>query len=129
MQNLSSENQSVGKPDLSRRADFFRDRLTHEVRFGNDDLEANQLQRGQTERGSRGRRRTRCALVCSRGADPVIEIAETIPGLNPVDPAASDQFTVLCVGDRRFYFDRVTGKFDGVSASTDRVTRRIEFCD
>jgi hypothetical protein len=41
-----------------------------------------------------------------------------------VDPASDETFylytskrySVLCVGDRRFYFDRITGKFDGVSS-------------
>ncbi len=28
----------------------------------------------------------------------------------------SKAYSVLCVGDRRFYFDRITGKFDGVSS-------------
>lgn len=28
----------------------------------------------------------------------------------------SKTYSVLCVGDRRFYFDRITGKFDGVSS-------------
>jgi hypothetical protein len=36
------------------------------------------------------------------------------------------RLSVLCVGDHRYYFDRITGKFDGVSASPDRVTGRIE---
>jgi hypothetical protein len=34
--------------------------------------------------------------------------------------------SVLCVGDRRFYFDRITGKFDGVSSSAERVSGWIE---
>lgn len=54
-----------------------------------------------------------------------------------VDPASdetvylytSKRYSVLCVGDRRFYFDRITGKFDGVSAPTNRVTRRLELSD
>ena len=41
-----------------------------------------------------------------------------------VDPASDETvylytskvYSVLCVGDRRFYFDRITGKFDGVSS-------------
>ena len=61
-QNLSFENQPVGKPDLPRRADFFRDRLTYEIRFGYHDLEANQVKRGKTEGGNCGPRRC-CALV------------------------------------------------------------------
>lgn len=51
-----------------------------------------------------------------------------------VDPATDEtiylytdrRLSVLCVGRRRFYFDRITGKFDGVSASPDRVPGRIE---
>ena len=34
--------------------------------------------------------------------------------------------SVLCVGDRRFYFDRITGKFDGASANAERVAGWIE---
>lgn len=37
------------------------------------------------------------------------------------------RLSVLCVGARRFYFDRITGRFDGVSACTDRVPGRVEF--
>jgi hypothetical protein len=54
-----------------------------------------------------------------------------------VDPASdetlylytSKRYSVLCVGDRRFYFDRITGKFDGVSAPSDCVTGRLELSD
>ncbi len=28
----------------------------------------------------------------------------------------SSRYSVLCIGDRRFYFDRITGKFDGISS-------------
>ena len=28
----------------------------------------------------------------------------------------SKSYSVLCIGDRRFYFDRITGKFDGISS-------------
>ena len=30
----------------------------------------------------------------------------------------SKAYAVFCVGDRRFYFDRITGKFDGVSSTS-----------
>jgi hypothetical protein len=38
-------------------------------------------------------------------------------------------YSVLCVGSRRFYFDRITGKYDGTSAPPDRVTGRVELAD
>jgi len=39
-------------------------------------------------------------------------------------------YSVLCVGQRRFYFDRITGAFDGTSsASPDRITGRVELSD
>jgi hypothetical protein len=54
-----------------------------------------------------------------------------------VDPASdetvylytSKRYSVLCVGERRFYFDRVNGKFDGMSAPASLVTGRLEFGD
>lgn len=54
-----------------------------------------------------------------------------------VDPASeetiflytSKAYSVLCVGERRFYFDRITGKFDGVSSPTDCVSERLELSD
>jgi hypothetical protein len=54
-----------------------------------------------------------------------------------VDPASdetvylytSKRYTVLCVGDRRFYFDRVSGKFDGMSAPASLVPGWVEFSD
>src|SRR5438874_1333599 len=41
----------------------------------------------------------------------------------------SRSYSVLCVGDRRFYFDRITGAFDGTSERADRIPRRVEFRD
>ena len=39
-------------------------------------------------------------------------------------------YSVLCVGQRRFYFDRITGKFDGTSLElSDLVSGRIELSD
>jgi hypothetical protein len=39
-------------------------------------------------------------------------------------------YSILTAGDRQFYFDRVTGKFDGTgSASQLRIARRIELRD
>jgi hypothetical protein len=36
-------------------------------------------------------------------------------------------YSVLCVGQRRFYFDRITGSFDGTGLElSDRVTGRVE---
>ena len=39
------------------------------------------------------------------------------------------RLSVLCVGDRRYYFDRITGGFDGTSSSPDRVSGRVELVD
>ena len=49
VQNLSSENESVGKPDLQGGANFFSDRSACKIRFGNDDFQTNQTQRIKTE--------------------------------------------------------------------------------
>src|SRR5213082_2462170 len=38
----------------------------------------------------------------------------------------SKRFSVLCVGERRFYFDRVTGRFDGMSAPASLVPGWVE---
>jgi hypothetical protein len=54
-----------------------------------------------------------------------------------VDPASdetvylytSKRYSVFCVGDRRFYFDRITGKFDGVSTSASLITNGVELGD
>jgi hypothetical protein len=39
----------------------------------------------------------------------------------------SNRYSVLCVGDRRFYFDRISGKFDGISTPASSVAGWIEF--
>jgi hypothetical protein len=39
------------------------------------------------------------------------------------------RLSVLCIGDRRYYFDRITGKFDGVLSSMVDVAGGIEFAD
>jgi hypothetical protein len=39
------------------------------------------------------------------------------------------RLSVLCVGPRRYYFDRITGKFDGVSARVVDVSGRVELAD
>ena len=41
----------------------------------------------------------------------------------------SPRYSVFCVGERRFYFDRVTGKFDGVSAPASLITNGVELGD
>lgn len=54
-----------------------------------------------------------------------------------VDPASdetiylstSKRYSILCVGDRRFYFDRISGKFDGISAPASVIPGGIEFRD
>lgn len=43
--------------------------------------------------------------------------------------STSKRYTVLSVGSRRFYFDRVTGRFDGTSAPACLVSGGIEFRD
>jgi hypothetical protein len=39
------------------------------------------------------------------------------------------RFTVLYIGSRRFYFDRLTGEFDGTSAPACPISGRLEFRD
>jgi hypothetical protein len=39
------------------------------------------------------------------------------------------RLSVLNVGNRRYYFDRITGKFDGTSASVVNVSGRVELAD
>lgn len=54
-----------------------------------------------------------------------------------VDPATdetvylytSKTYSVLCIGERRFYFDRISGKFDGISAPASLIAGRVEFSD
>ena len=41
----------------------------------------------------------------------------------------SKRYSVLCVGERRFYFDRITGRFDGTSSPACSIPGRIEFRD
>lgn len=42
----------------------------------------------------------------------------------------SKRYSVLCVGERRFYFDRITGKFDGVSSPSQlRVADGLKLSD
>lgn len=40
-------------------------------------------------------------------------------------------YSVLCVGQRRFYFDRITGAYDGTSSAIlpDRISGRVELAD
>ena len=54
-----------------------------------------------------------------------------------VDPATdetvylytSKRYSVLCVGERRFYFSRASGNFDGMSAPASLVSGWVEFGD
>ena len=39
------------------------------------------------------------------------------------------RLSVLCIGERRYYFDRITGRFDGVLSSVLNVTGGIEIAD
>lgn len=39
------------------------------------------------------------------------------------------RLSVLCIGNRRYYFDRVTGKFDGALTNVVDVAGRVEFAD
>ena len=41
----------------------------------------------------------------------------------------SKRYSVLCVGDRRFYFDRISGKFDGISAPANCISGWLKFGD
>jgi hypothetical protein len=41
----------------------------------------------------------------------------------------SSRYSVLCVGDRRFYFDRISGRFDGISAPASCISGRLKFGD
>jgi hypothetical protein len=43
--------------------------------------------------------------------------------------STSKRYSILCVGDRRFYFDRISGRFDGISAPTRLIPGGIEFRD
>lgn len=39
-------------------------------------------------------------------------------------------YSVLCVGQRRFYFDRITGAYDGTSSELpDLISGRVELAD
>jgi hypothetical protein len=38
-------------------------------------------------------------------------------------------YSVLCVGQRRLYFDRLTGTYDGTSVSTNCVAGRVKLSD
>jgi len=39
------------------------------------------------------------------------------------------RFSILSIGARRFYFDRISGKYDGTSAPASFVPWRVEFRD
>jgi hypothetical protein len=39
------------------------------------------------------------------------------------------RLSVLCVGERRYYFDRISGRFDGTSASVVNISGRVELAD
>jgi hypothetical protein len=39
------------------------------------------------------------------------------------------RLSVLCIGPRRYYFDRVSGKFDGTLSNVMDVARRTELAD
>ena len=41
----------------------------------------------------------------------------------------SERYSVLCIGERRFYFDRVNGNFDGMSAPAGLIPGWVEFGD
>lgn len=43
--------------------------------------------------------------------------------------STSKLYAILSIGSRRFYFDRLTGKFDGTSAPACTVAGRVEFRD
>lgn len=39
------------------------------------------------------------------------------------------RLSVLCIGDRRYYFDRISGRFDGISTSMVNLSGRVELAD
>ncbi len=39
------------------------------------------------------------------------------------------RLSVVCVGNRRYYFDRITGRLDGTSSSVVDIARGIELAD
>jgi len=40
------------------------------------------------------------------------------------------RYSVLHVGDKQFFFERTTGRFDGTCTSLqERIADRLEFCD
>jgi len=39
------------------------------------------------------------------------------------------RLSVLSIGNRRYYFDRASGKFDGVSTSVVNISGRVELAD
>jgi len=42
----------------------------------------------------------------------------------------SKLYAVFCIGERRFYFNRLSGKFDGISSTPSHdITGRIELTD
>ncbi len=43
--------------------------------------------------------------------------------------STSKKYSILCVGDRRFYFDRISGKLDGISSPASVIPGGIEFRD
>ena len=71
----------------------------------------------------------------------VLELLRVPARLRPfefVDPKSNETlyvytdrlYSVLCVGRRRFYFDRITGSYDGTSLEfADRVAGRVELSD
>lgn len=39
------------------------------------------------------------------------------------------RLSVLCIGERRYYFDRITGRLDGTSSSMVDISGRVELAD
>jgi len=82
----------------------------------------------------------RAKTAAERAAGWCLEKIKAPARLNPfefVDPVSNEtvylytskRYSVLCVGARRLYFDRVSGKFDGMSAPASLVADGVEFGD
>jgi hypothetical protein len=90
--------------------------------------------------GRRTRARLQVKAAVKNAVGWCLERFKTPAKLRPfefVDPATdetvylytSQRYSVFCVGDRRFYFDRASGNFDGMSAPASLVPAWGEFSD
>lgn len=93
-----------------------------------------------TVQGRSARLRLRLKTVARNTVGWCLERFKAPAKLKPfefVDPATdetvylytSKRYSVLCVGERRYYFSRVSGNFDGMSAPASLVPEWAEFGD